>query len=369
MRILHLIATGQRRGAEVFASDLIGALDAPDMDQRVAVLHGDPPWAAGFGAPVTALRARPGPLDPRAVLALRREVRGWRPDLVAAHGGEPLKYAALAGLGVPTPIVYRRIGSVSWLSSGPRRALYGRLVRRADRVVAVAGSVREETVTAFGLDPGKVVTIPNGADPRRVAPRRGRAATRAALGVGQDAVAIVSLGALTWEKDPLGHLETTAPLLRRHPGVVHLFAGAGPLRAELEAAAANAGLGARVLVLGSRDDVGDLLAASDLLLFASRTEGMPASLIEAGMAGLPVAGTELPGVPEVVEHGTTGLLVPPGDRDNLRGAVERLLADRSLRAAMGDAARDRCLARHGIDPIAAAYRRVFEEVTAACPVS
>jgi glycosyltransferase involved in cell wall biosynthesis len=182
-------------------------------------------------------------------------------------------------------------------------------------------------------------------------------------------VAVLSLGALTWEKDPLGHLEVTAPLLRRQPHVVHLFAGDGPLRAELEAAAANDGLGARVLVLGSRDDVGDLLAASDLLLFASRTEGMPASLIEAGMAGLPVAGTALPGVPEVVEHGTTGLLVPPGDRDNLRGAVARLLADRSLRAAMGDAARDRCLARHGIDPIAAAYRRVFEEVAAACPVS
>jgi glycosyltransferase involved in cell wall biosynthesis len=369
VRILHLIATGQRRGAEVFASDLIAALDAPDLDQRVAVLHGDPPWAAAFGAPATALRARRGPLDPRAVLALRRVQREWRPDLVTAHGGEPLKYAALAGLAGRTPIVYRRIGSVSWLSGGPRRALYRWLVRRADRVVAVAGSVRDETVDALGLDPARVVTIANGADPRRVAPRRGRAATRAALGVAPDAAVILSLGALTWEKDPLGQLEVTAPLLVRHPRVVHLFAGAGPLRAELEAAAVRAGLAGRVLLLGSRDDVGDLLAASDLLLFASRTEGMPASLIEAGMAGLPVAGTTLPGVPEVVEHGTTGLLVPPGDTENLRGVVERLLADPALRAAMGAAARDRCLARHGIAGIAAAYLEVYEEVVAACPVS
>ena len=369
MRILHLIATGQRRGAEVFASDLIAALDAPDLDQRVAVLHGDPPWAVGFGAPVTALRARPGPLHTGAVAGLRRLLRDWRPDLVTAHGGEPLKYAALAGVGGRAPIVYRRIGSVSWLSNGPRRALYGRLVRRADRVVAVAGSVRDETVAAFGLDPGRVVTIPNGADPRRVAPQRGRAATRAALGVAPDAAVVLSLGALTWEKDPLGHLEVTAPLLVRHPRAAHLFAGAGPLRAELEAAAAAAGLAGRVLVLGSRGDVGDLLAASDLLLFASRTEGMPASLIEAGMAGLPVAGTTLPGIPEVVEHGTTGLLVPPGDRENLRGAVERLLAEPTLRAAMGAAARDRCLARHGIAGIAAAYRKLYEEVVAACPVS
>jgi glycosyltransferase involved in cell wall biosynthesis len=369
VRILHLIATGQRRGAEVFASDLIAALDAPDLDQRVAVLHGDPPWAVRFDAPVTALGARRGPLHPGAVLALRRLLRAWRPDLVTAHGGEPLKYAALASTGGRTPIVYRRIGSVSWLSSGPRRALYGRLVRRADRVVAVAGSVHDETVAAFGLGPDRVVTIPNGVDPARLAPDRGREATRAALGIAPGAVAVLSLGALTWEKDPLGHLEVTAPLLRRRPGDVHLFAGAGPLRAELEAAADREGLAGRVLVLGSRGDVGDLLAASDLMLFASRTEGMPASLIEAGMAGLPVAGTALTGVPEVVESGVTGLLVQPGDRDGLRAAVARLLEDGALRASLGAAAQARCRERHGIAGIAAAYRKVYEEVAAACPVS
>jgi glycosyltransferase involved in cell wall biosynthesis len=369
VRILHLIATGQRRGAEVFASDLVAALDAPDLDQRVAVLHGDPPWAVGFGVPVTALGAGRGPLHPGAVLALRRLLGAWRPDLVQAHGGEPLKYAAVAAAGRRAPIVYRRIGSVSWLSNGPRRALYGRLVRRAERVVAVAASVHDETVAAFGLAPGRVVTIPNAVDPARLAPDKGRAATRAALGIAPDAAAVLSLGALTWEKDPLGQLEVTAPLLRRRPGDVHLFAGAGPLRAELEAAAAGEGLAGRVLVLGSRGDVGDLLAAGDLVLFASRTEGMPASLIEAGMAGLPVAGTALTGVPEVVETGVTGLLVRPGDTDGLRAAVLRLLEDGALRSSLGAAARARCRERYGIAGVAAAYRGVYEEVAAACPVS
>jgi glycosyltransferase involved in cell wall biosynthesis len=366
MRILHLIATGQRRGAEVFASDLIAALHAPGLDQRVAVLHGGPPWAVRFGAPASPLGARRRPLDPGAVAGLRRLLRDWRPDLVQAHGGEPLKYAALAP---GAPIVYRRIGSLSWLSSGPRRLLYGRLVRRAARVVAVAESVRDETVAGFGLDPGRVVTIPNGVDPGRLAPARGRAATRADLGIDQRATVVLSLGALTWEKDPLGHLAASAPALRRRPDLVHLFAGAGPLRAELAAAAAREGLDRRVLLLGSRGDVGDLLAASDLLLFASRTEGMPASLIEAGVAGLPVAGVALPGVPEVVEPGLTGLLVEPGDGDGLAAALERLAGDRGLRAAMGAAARSRCLERHGIDAIARAYLELYREVAAACPVS
>lgn len=370
MRLLHLIATGQRRGAEVFASDLVAALDHGDPRQRVAVLHGAPPWAVPLAVPVDGLRAgapagRALPLHPGAVLALRRLVRDWRPDLIQAHGGQPLKYAALATVGGGPPIVYRRIGSVSWLGNRPRRALYGRLVRRAARVVAVAESIRQETVEAFGLPPERVVTIPNGVDPRRLEPERGREATRAALGIPADAVVVLSLGALAWEKDPLGHLAVTAPLLAGHPGAVHVFAGDGPLRAELEAAVAGRGLAGRALVLGSRADVGDLLAASDLLLFASRTEGMPASVIEAGVAGLPVVGVALTGVPEVVEDGVSGLLAPPGDHDGLRAATGRLLADAGLRAAMGRSASARCRERHGIDQIAASYLALYRDVVEA----
>jgi glycosyltransferase involved in cell wall biosynthesis len=361
MRVLHVIATGQRRGAEVFAADLVTAMAAPGVRQQVAVLHGVPPWVVEFAVPSTALGGRPGRLHPGAVWRLRRLLRDWRPDVVQAHGGQPLKYLALAGVRRP-PIVYRRIGSVSWLSSRPRRVLYGWLVRRAARVVAVAESVREETVVAFRLPEARVVTIPNGVDPRRLAPGRGRDATRAAMGIPPEAAVVLSLGALAWEKDPLEHLEVTAPLLRARPRAVHLFAGDGPLRAELEEAAAGHGLRDRVVALGSRGDVGDLLAASDLLLFTSRTEGMPASVIEAGMAGLPVAGVALSGVPEVVEHGVTGLLAAPGDLAGLRTAAERLLDDGQLRAAMGAAARERCRDRFGIAAIAAAYRDLYEEV-------
>ena len=183
--------------------------------------------------------------------------------------------------------------------------------------------------------------------------------------MGAEATVVLSLGALSWEKDPLGHLAVTAPLLRERPQTVHLFAGDGPLRPDLEAAARREGLESRVHVLGSRADVGDLLAASDLMLFASRTEGMPASVIEAGVAGLPVIGVALTGVPEVVEDGVTGLLVAPGDHDGLRTAVGRLPDDPWLRASMGDAARLRCRDRHGIAAVAAAYRGVYEELAGA----
>lgn len=372
MRVLHVVATGQRRGAEVFASDLVASLDRLGVDQSVAVLRGGPP-SVGFDAPVVLLGADGRPLPGLrmhlgAVRALRALVRDRRPDLLQAHGGEPLKYGLAAG-GVP--VVYRRIGSTAgWLGGGPRRLVYARLVRRAARVVAVSETTATETAQAFRLPPDRVVAIPNGVDPARVAPRRGRAATRAAIGVAADATAILSLGALTWEKDPVGHLETSAPLLARHPGAVHLFAGDGPLRDQLAAAAGRLGLADRVRLLGSRDDVGDLLAASDLMLFASRTEGMPASVIEAGMAGVPVAGTALAGVPEVVVDGQTGLLATPGDRDGLRAALDRLLGDPELRAAMSRAAQARCRDRFGIAAIAGAYHALYQELAGtACAAS
>jgi glycosyltransferase involved in cell wall biosynthesis len=373
VRVLHVVATGQRRGAEMFASDLVASLDRLGAAQAVAVLRAGPP-AVPFQAPVSMLGADGRPLPGLrmrlgAVRALRALVRDQRPDLLQAHGGEPLKYALAAAGGAP--VVYRRIGStVGWLSSGPRRLVYGRLIRRAARVVAVSSETGRETAEAFRLPPAQVVVIPNGVDLRRLEPRRGRAATRAALGVPADATAILSLGALTWEKDPVGHLETSAPALDRHPGAVHLFAGEGPLREELAAAAGRLDLTDRVRLLGSRDDVADLLAASDVLLFASRTEGMPASVIEAGAAGLPVAGTALAGVPEVVVDGQTGLLAAPGDRDGLRAALDRLLGDDQLRAAMGQAAAARCRGRFGIDAIAGAYLALYGELAgAACAAS
>ena len=196
MRILHLIATGQRRGAEVFASDLIAALDAPDLDQRVAVLHGDPPWAVAFGVPSLPPsgpgrgRSHPWALWPLCADGCATGSPTWsRPT-----AGEALKYAALATLVRGAPIVYRRIGSVSWLSSGPRRALYGRLVRRADRVVAVAGSMHGRDRGRLRAGWSWVVTIPNGVDLRPAGPptgagRRPESPSGIALGRRRSAVA------------------------------------------------------------------------------------------------------------------------------------------------------------------------------------
>jgi glycosyltransferase involved in cell wall biosynthesis len=372
MRVLHVVATGGRRGAEIFTADLVGALDDAGVAQRVAVLRGAGGLAVSYRAPTTVLGADSSAVLPgtgmslAGIRALRRQVRDWDPDVVQAHGGEALKYSVVAAMGARSRVVYRRIGSTPRsIARGPRRSAYGRLMRRADRVIAVAEAVRQETLAVFRLPAPRVVTIPNGVDARRLAASRDRAALREALGIPADAEVVLSLGALTWEKDPLVHVRIAAGVMAERARAWHLMVGNGPLRGEVQAAVAGAGAADRTRLLAARDDVGDLLAASDVLLFASCSEGMPATVIEAGMVGLPVAGYAVAGVSEVVESGATGLLALPGDVERLRAHVVELLADAGRRRAMSAAARDRCLARFDIGAVAPRYLDLYQAVTVA----
>jgi glycosyltransferase involved in cell wall biosynthesis len=361
LRILHVVATGQHRGAEMFAHDLIGAL--LDLDQRVALLRRAAGPTIRFLVPTDTLaegRLVPGlRLRPAAVLGLRDVIDEWDPHVVHAHGGEPLKYAVLAARGRPARVLYRRIGTAPpaahrWL----RRTAHARLMLGADTLVAVAESVARETIEVFGIPRERVVTIPRGVDPRRIRPTRGRDETRRMLGIEPEEVAVLSLGAITREKDPIEHVGVVAALARRH--VVHLIAGDGPLRPAMERAVEAAGLGDRSRFLGVRPDVGNVLAAADVMLLASRTEGMPGCLIEAGMASLPSAAYDVAGVGEVIEDRITGLLAPPGDRDALAAALGELVDRDEDRRDMGRAARERCMDRFGIGAIGALYRELYE---------
>ena len=190
---------------------------------------------------------------------------------------------------------------------------------------------------------------------------RPRDLVRKYLSVPSDAPLVISIGALTWEKDPLRHLAVTSRLLDTVPGLVHVFVGEGPLEDRLRSAIDESGRRESVRVLGSRDDVPDLLNAADALLLASRIEGMPGVAIEAAFLGVPVVGYAVAGTAEVVVDGVTGSLARPGDEDVLAERVGALLMDPTLRHQMGLEARRRADG-FAIDGVADRYLEVYQRV-------
>jgi glycosyltransferase involved in cell wall biosynthesis len=369
-RVLHVVSTGRRRGAEVFASDLVTALAEDRIEQQVAVLRGAEPRDVDYRAPVTVV----GDYRPNEALrfgtvrSLRGVLREWEPDIIQAHGGEALKYSFLADGRKGHRVVYRRIGSVHPRTTfGLRKAGYGAMMRRASRVVALGEAAREETIRVFGVRPERIVTIPNGVDLRRIRPRRTRDQVRRSLGVRAEAFVVLSLGALTWEKDPLVQVDVATRVLRRSDRAVYLIAGEGPLYPDVARAVDEARLGGRVHLLGNRADPGDLLASSDVLLMTSRTEGVPGAAIEGAMAGVPVVAYATGGISEAVLGGTTGVLARPGDPEALAGHVLALLDDEAGRLAMGRAALEWGRSRFDIGVVAPRYLRLYRDVMANGP--
>lgn len=364
MRILHLLASNEHRGAEVFAADLINALKASGIEQSVAILRWSRARRLAFDAPMTLLgvgRTSGIRLDVGAVVRLGRLIHRWRPDVVQAHGGEALKHAIPAALLRGVPVVYRKIGATPRWRVGPlRRAGYGHLMRHAARVVAVGEAIRHEAVREFGVPPSRVECIPNAVDPRRLECGRTRTQIRRELGLSASTRVVVSVGALEWEKDPVAHLRVIAPLVLQRQQVMYLVAGDGPLRSDVEREIQRHGLDGKVRLLGTRTDIADLMTASDVLLLASRTEGMPANLIEAGMSGLPVVAPAIGSIPEVVVHESTGLLAMPGDIEELRSCVARLLVDDGARRSMGETARSWCRSKFDIGVVAPRYATLYD---------
>ena len=184
-----------------------------------------------------------------------------------------------------------------------------------------------------GADPARLHVIANGVAPPPLG--RGRAVTRRLLGIDDRAPVLLMVARFTGQK----RHDLMLSALGRLSGVELLLAGDGLLMDRVARRIAADELGGRVRMLGVRTDVGDLMAAADLLVLPSDFEGLPLVMLEAMAAGLPAVATRVAGTADVVEHGVTGWLVPPRDAGALAHMIAAALADRDALAAAGRAAR------------------------------
>lgn len=359
--VLHVITSTQRRGAETFAVDLDAALTDLGMASAVVALTSGGPVSDDATLAVPSLGS--STLAPATLRALRRRAGGAA--VVLAHGSRTLPASVLALAGSAVPVVYRSIGDPTAWAIGPRRRATTRLMLGRTRAVAALWPRAAEDLRAMhGLPAEKVQVVPN-AVPRSRCPvpdTAARAAARAHFGVPSGVPLLACIGALSPEKQVGVAIDAVARLDGVHLLVVGDGSQVNALRDQARKTAPD-----RIHLVGSMPGPTEALAAADLVLLTSRTEGMPGVLIEAGLSGRAAVATDVGGVSEIVRDGETGVLVPLDDV-GAPGALAARVAHGVRRALaaheeLGAAARERCLAEFEIEPVAARWQALLTSVS------
>lgn len=355
--ILHLLPEDLSRGAQSYARALRDLLDGRDgIAHRTLTLFDAPPAAlqADIELGVKSEPGRSVGFNPLAALALRRCLHAQQPQVLVAHGGEPLKYAWAAH--VPdVRLVYNKIGMFGFGDSATiRRHFHRMLVRRADIVAGVSREALAQIPPLVGSRGPELRLVPNGRDDSVYRPTPSRI---------PGPVRLLYVGQVSQEKRPDLFVEVAAALRRDGVEFDAALAGGGHVPEALSKAAKEAG----VTLLGRRDDVPKLMAGSDVLVLTSDTEGMPGVVIEAGLCGLPVVATDVPGVSDVLVEGETGYVVARGDGDAIAAACTRLIHNPDLRSRLGTAARTRCVEHFSLETSARRWQALLNDLVARNP--
>ncbi|MEA2254686.1 MAG: hypothetical protein QOG35_731 [Solirubrobacteraceae bacterium] len=363
-RLLLLVTLSVVGGAQSYVAALVPAL--VERFDVVVAAHGHGPLrdaVRAAGARYVALRHVRRAIGPRDLLGLLELVvllARERPAIVHANSSKAGALGRLAAVLTGVPVrIFTAHGWAFAARTGRSATLYrwvDRLARPATSiVVCVAESERRAGLAARTCAPERTVVIHNGV----VVEGTERAALRGAPPL------IVSVARLAAPKDPL---TLVAALARLEPGSFRaVLVGDGPERDAVAAEVRAAALDGDITLAGDRDDVAALLAAADVFVLATRSEGLPMSILEAMAAGLPIVASAVGGIPEAVVDDETGRLVPAGDAPALAAALERVLGDAALRRAMGAAGRRRAAEAFGVERFRSAHVALYERELAAAP--
>lgn len=310
------------------------------------------------------------PLVPDAIRELVYLLRSRAADVLVTHTFKPNLLGGIAArrVGIPHVLVSRGWTGESWKVRLYEAADRSRL-KDADRVVAVSAG-QAAKVLRCGVDRARVVVIRNAV--RQDVVTRDRSGPRDRLKAYFDEPidsCVLAAGRLSPEKGFRYLVEAAPRIVSRHPRVGFLLFGEGAERAGLERRIVERGLAGRFRLPGFAADLDGLLPGADVAVLPSLTEGLPNVALEAASAGVPVVATHVGGVPEVVEDGRTGRLVPPAEPARLAEAVNALLADGGLRTQYGRAARDRVRTDFTFAAQARQYADLFDSLRPAARVA
>jgi glycosyltransferase involved in cell wall biosynthesis len=306
-------------------------------------------------------------LDLAALSSLVRLIRRERPDIVHTHTSKAGIVGRLAARFAHAPaVVHTPHGHVYYGHFGRVRSdlflLLERLFARwTDRFIALTEAERDEHVARRVGQAGRFAVVPSGIDLARYRQARALPKRPERFDCPSDAVIVGSVGWLTFVKGHHILIEALARLRAAHPAVHVVLVGTGDRRGALQALAERHAVAERVHFLGHRHDIPDCLASMDVFVLPSLNEGMGRALVEAMAAGRPVIASRVGGIPAVITHQKTGLLVPVGDAPALAAAIASLLASPHRMKDLAAAGADTIDERFGIDGMVRRIDDVYRE--------
>lgn len=357
LHVMHVVWNLRAGGSENGIVNVVNGLDRARFRPSVCSCRPVDAFARRLAPHVDlfAFRRADGN-DPQFILQLLALLRRERPDIVHTHGWGTLVEGYLAArlAGVPI-IVHGEHGTIRTrpLAVKVQRSIWSRI----DRVLSVSSGLSARMAAEIGFALSDIQTIRNGVDLSRFSPRD-RTHARRAIGLPDQGFLVGTVGRLVPVKDHSTFLRALAVVRARGVACDAVLVGEGPLASRLREECDRLGLD-NVRLLGHREDVPVVLAALDLFVLSSISEGLSNTILEAMATGLPVVATRVGGAEEIVVHGRTGLLVPPSDPEALAAALTWMAAAPAERAEMGRRGRERAVCEFRLERMVREYEELY----------
>ncbi len=363
VRVVELLATGSNGGAQEHVYNLVTRIDRTRYDVSVCSLT---PGTAirkleRAGIPVCFVEAAD---DEGRVEAVAAHLAAVGADVIHNHmfhaeviGTQAAWRVAEAGL--PRPYIVGTVHS-SRIRDDSDRALLRRLTPKMDHLIAVSSSIVRK-IADEGRAGAPVSLIYNGVDLERYDHQVPCCTLREEYGLPESGPLVGVVARLEPEKGHPTLIDAWPAVLAAYPDASLLIIGEGSRRADLEAQVATLGLGASVIFTGRRDDVPAVTKSLDVAVLPSYREAQGLTILEAMALARPVVASNVGGIPEMIEDGVTGLLVPPHDADALAGAIVRMLTDHPFADTVARAGHDMVHERFCVELMARAVETIYDE--------
>jgi len=345
IRVLHIINSLDIGGNERFLLQLLDHLPKERFHQEVCVPDRGKDATRDLeqecrrlGTPIKVIRVS-GNLDVRVLLKLKRLIRTRRFDIVHTHLIYSQVYGRIAAAMAGARCVVSSEQNIYEVKARlPFRWIERKLSGFTDRIIACSNGVREHLISRVGINPLKVIAVPNSVDTNVFFPVGKESPlfpkvqhVRKELGIANGDVVIGTVGHMSQQKGQR-FLVSAIPLVRlRYPRAKFVFVGKGAMQKQLEEQARRLGVEDAVRFAGIRKDVPLVLNCFDVFVLPSLWEGFGTAIVEAMACGVAVVASRVGGIPEIVEDGVDGLLAPAGSAWHLARSIVRLLDDPSLR--------------------------------------